>query len=208
MSAEIPMDKTCQSPSTDSVPAPASVLPASGVSGLEQPGGDRLGPSAFQGEPVLAKTQRDETTSTGRSQPTAASTYVDASQAINQTVQQAPDHLHEVVHQQFEQIHQVLQEHSRLLALLGKGLVFPPCLPSGWIGLLPVLPATNSEKPRLSSSSSLAPQLPVSPASSPPSAQRRPEVHLVPESADQGKNQFLPPETTSTSQLLTLRQNK
>ncbi|XP_067337992.1 centromere protein J isoform X2 [Channa argus] len=184
MSAEIPMERASQSLSTDSNrsgPCLSSVLPISGISAVEKQG-DSLSPSGFQGEPVLGKTppyispplSTDDTSSIGQTQTTAARIDAEASYTTNPT---APNHLYEVVHQQFEQIHKVLQEQSRLLALLGTGQMFPACVPSWWIGLLPVLPFTNSEK------------LPVFPASSPPSDQRRTEDHVVPKSASQGPGQ-------------------
>ncbi|KAF3703117.1 hypothetical protein EXN66_Car018805 [Channa argus] len=211
MSAEIPMERASQSLSTDSNrsgPCLASVLPISGISAVEKQG-DSLSPSGFQGEPVLGKTppyispplSTDDTSSIGQTQTTAARIDAEASYTTNPT---APNHLYEVVHQQFEQIQKVLQEQSRLLALLGTGQMFPACVPSWWIGLLPVLPFTNSEK----DSYSLAPQLPVFPASSPPSDQRRTEDHVVPKSASQGKNQLLPPEAILTPLLLIHKQNR
>ncbi|TKS75376.1 hypothetical protein D9C73_010463 [Collichthys lucidus] len=45
----------------------------------------------------------------------------EAVNTVTQSTQHVLDHPHEVVQQQIEQIHQVLQEQSRLLTLLGRG---------------------------------------------------------------------------------------
>ncbi|XP_044024919.1 uncharacterized protein si:ch211-140l13.3 [Siniperca chuatsi] len=127
MSAEIPIERTYQRTcihSNQSVQSPAPVPPTSGISGVEQQGA-RLGPRAFQGEPVMGKTHPylssllSPDDAIGQYQPTAAKLGADAFQAVNQTMQQAPVHPYEVVQQQIEQIHKVLQEQGRLLTLLG-----------------------------------------------------------------------------------------
>ncbi|XP_028461146.1 uncharacterized protein si:ch211-140l13.3 isoform X2 [Perca flavescens] len=181
MSAEIPMERTYQRTCTDSnrsVQTPAPIPATSGTSGVEHQG-DSLGPLAFQCEPMVGKTHPDlssllspaDAIPVGPYQPTAAN--LDAFQAVNQTRQQVPHHPYEVLQQQIEQIHQVLQEQSRLLTLLGtvsvEGLMFPACVPLRWIGLPPVLTAMSSDK------------LPVFNVSSPPppSDGRRPEDHPV-----------------------------
>ncbi|XP_078130314.1 uncharacterized protein LOC144533075 [Sander vitreus] len=127
MSAEIPMERTYQRTCTDSnqsVQTPAPIPATPGVSGVEHQG-DSLGPLAFQCEPMVGKTHSDlssllspdDSIPIGPYQPTAAN--LDAFQTVNQTRQQVPDHPYEVLQQQIEQIHKVLQEQSRLLTLLG-----------------------------------------------------------------------------------------
>ncbi|XP_037607014.1 uncharacterized protein si:ch211-140l13.3 isoform X2 [Sebastes umbrosus] len=204
MSAEIPMERTYQRTCTNSnqsVQTPAPISTTSGMSGVEHQG-DSQGPMVFQGEPMVGKTppdlssllSPDDAVSSGQYQATA--TNLDAFQTVNQTMQQAPDHPYEVVQRQIEQIHKVLQEQSRLLTLLGTGLVFPACVPLWWIGLPPVLTAMSSEK------------LPVSPVSSPPSDNRRPEDRRVStcprQDADTSKDETAEqrhfPTTTGTDQ--------
>lgn len=98
MSAEIPMEKTYHSPSKDpnhSVPSPASTLPTFGINGVEHQGNTQC-LQAFQGEPVVGKNHTcissllspDDSVLIEKSQRTAANMDADASQAINQTVQQ------------------------------------------------------------------------------------------------------------------------
>ncbi|KAE8286541.1 Centromere protein J [Larimichthys crocea] len=87
----------------------------------------------------------------------------EAVNTVTQSTQHVLDHPHEVVQQQIEQIHQVLQEQSRLLTLLGRGLTFPACVPTWWIGMTPVL--THKQ--------------PVFPESSPPPDRRMPEKQPV-----------------------------
>lgn len=98
MSADIPMEKTCHSPCKDphqSVPSPASTLFTSGINGLEHRG-NRLGLQAFQGQLVVDKCQAydssllspDDDVFIKQSQPTAGNMDADASQAINQIMQQ------------------------------------------------------------------------------------------------------------------------
>ncbi|XP_056261565.1 uncharacterized protein si:ch211-140l13.3 isoform X2 [Seriola aureovittata] len=173
MYAQIPMERT--SPSTDpsqSAHSPASVSPTSGISGVEHQG-YRLSLLPCQGEPVVDRTHPYvssflspyDAVPIGQSQLTAANMGADASQTINQTMQQASDHPCDVVQQQIEQIHKVLQEQGRLLTLLGTGLTFPAYAFSLWRASPPVLTVINSE------------QLPVFAAPSPPSDGRRPEDH-------------------------------
>ncbi|XP_031169711.1 uncharacterized protein si:ch211-140l13.3 isoform X2 [Sander lucioperca] len=180
MSAEIPMERTYQRTCTDSnqsVQTPAPIPVTSGVSGVEHQG-DSLGLLAFQCEPMVGRTHPDlssllspdDAIPVGPYQPTAAN--LDAFHTVNQTRQQVPDHPYEVLQQQIEQIHKVLQEQSRLLTLLGtvsvESRMFPACVPLWWIGLPPVLTAMNSDK------------LPVFNVSSPPPSDgRRPEDHPV-----------------------------
>ncbi|XP_023285757.1 uncharacterized protein LOC111672552 [Seriola lalandi dorsalis] len=175
MYAQIPMERT--SPSTDpsqSAHSPASISPTSGISGVEHQG-YRLSLLPYQGEPVVDRTHPYvssflspyDAVPIGQSQLTAANMGADASQTINQTMQQvsASDHPCDVVQQQIEQIHKVLQEQGRLLTLLGTGLTFPAYAFSLWRASPPVLTVINSE------------QLPVFAAPSPPSDGRRPEDH-------------------------------
>ncbi|XP_031717282.1 uncharacterized protein LOC116391141 [Anarrhichthys ocellatus] len=140
MSAEKPMERTCQRTCTDSnrsVQTPAPVSPTPGLSGVEHPG-DGLGQLAFQGQPVVGMTppglssllSPDDAVPRGRYQPTAFHN-------VNQ--QQAPERPYEVVQRQIEQIHEVLQEQSRLLTLLGTDQMFPAFVPLRWISLQPVL---------------------------------------------------------------------
>ncbi|XP_026175017.1 uncharacterized protein LOC113137513 isoform X2 [Mastacembelus armatus] len=116
-----------------------------------------------------------------QTQLTAANMDINASQTLNQTLQQAPDHPNEVIQQQIKQIHKVLQEQSRLLTLLGtvspEDRMFPANVSLQWIALLPVL--TNSDK------------LPVFPVSSPPSSRRTPKDHPVPSCPSQGIEQIV-----------------
>nr|XP_033504879.1 uncharacterized protein si:ch211-140l13.3 isoform X1 [Epinephelus lanceolatus]XP_033504880.1 uncharacterized protein si:ch211-140l13.3 isoform X1 [Epinephelus lanceolatus] len=206
MSAELPMKRTHQSKdSFQSVQSPAPISPTSGISGVEHQD-NRLPSLGCQGEPVVGNTHPDlsshlspeDAIPSGPYQPTAANW--DAFHTANQTAQQAPDHPCEVVQQQIEQIHKVLQEHCSLLALLGtvslEGLIFPACVPMQWIGLLPVLTATSSEK------------LPVFPMPSPPSDGRRREDRPAPtcpsqdifRSKEETAQQRHSPTTTGTHQ--------
>ncbi|XP_034755572.1 uncharacterized protein si:ch211-140l13.3 isoform X2 [Etheostoma cragini] len=180
MSAEIPMERTHQRTCTDSSPSVQSPAPnpdTSGTSRVEHQG-DSLALLAFQCEPTLGQTRPDPSSllspggavPVGPHPPTA--TNMDAFQTVTQTRQQVPDHPYEVLQQQIEQIHKVLQEQSRLLTLPGtvsvEGLMFPVCVPLRWIGMLPVLTAGSSDK------------LPVFNVSSPPPSDgRKPEDHPV-----------------------------
>ncbi|XP_071323664.1 uncharacterized protein [Trachinotus anak] len=171
MSSEIPTERMrpYMDPS-QSVHSPASISPTSGISGVEHQG-DRLGLLAFQDEPMVDRSHTscllnsDDAVPIGQSQLTASSMDADASQTINQTMQQAPDHLCDVFQQKIEQIHKVLQEQGRLLTLLGTGLTFPAYVSSLWSGLPPALTVINSQ------------MLPIFPVSSPPSDGRKPEDH-------------------------------
>ncbi|XP_062268072.1 resuscitation-promoting factor RpfA-like [Platichthys flesus] len=171
MSAE--MDRT--SPHTDpgpSRPPPASVsAPASGVGVMELQGHTPDLPSP-RGEPVVAPLlSPDDPIPPGPSQPTAAD--MDASQTLNKNMEQTGARPCELL-LHIEQIHQVLQEHSRLLTLL-TGRTLPVC--SLLIGSPLVLTRTDSE------------ELPAFPASSAPSDGRRP--HAPPAPACLSKNQPL-----------------
>ncbi|GLD49828.1 uncharacterized protein AKAME5_000340800 [Lates japonicus] len=106
--------------------SPASILPTSGITCVEHQA-DRPGLLPCQGEPRLGKTHPlvscllspDDTVPIGQLQLTAANMDTDTSQTINLPIQQAAVHPCELVQQQIEQIHKVLQEQSRLLTLLG-----------------------------------------------------------------------------------------
>ncbi|XP_067428448.1 uncharacterized protein si:ch211-140l13.3 isoform X2 [Thunnus thynnus] len=148
MSAEIPSNQSLQSP--PSIPTIPGISEAEHrenrhVSSLLSPDDDD---------------DDDDDGHTGQSQPTAAGLHGDAPHTLNEIVQRVPDHPCDLVQEQIEQIRHVLQEQSRLLALLGAvslvGLMFPVCVPS-----------------------QCAKKLPVFPVSSPPSDRSRPEDHPV-----------------------------
>lgn len=91
MSAEIPMERS--SPSADA--SPASILPTSGITGVEHQG-HRPGLLPCQGEPTPGNTHPlvscllspDDTSPIGQLQLTAANMDTDASQTINLPIQQ------------------------------------------------------------------------------------------------------------------------
>ncbi|XP_042245649.1 uncharacterized protein si:ch211-140l13.3 isoform X4 [Thunnus maccoyii] len=158
MSAEIPSNQSLQSPpSIPTIPGISEVEHRENrhVSSLLSPDDDD-----------------DDDGHTGQSQPTAAGLHGDAPHTLNEIVQRVPDHPCDLVQQQIEQIRHVLQEQSRLLALLGAvslvGLMFPVCVPS-----------------------QCAKKLPVFPVSSPPSDRSRPEDRPVLTCPSQGGQKML-----------------
>ncbi|CAB1340303.1 unnamed protein product [Coregonus sp. 'balchen'] len=59
---------------------------------------------------------------------------------LQRALQQGPGQ-QQLVQQQVEQLHRVLQEQSRLLSLMGPGQLLSPSLSAQWLGLIPALAA-------------------------------------------------------------------
>ncbi|KAI3364460.1 hypothetical protein L3Q82_011253 [Scortum barcoo] len=141
MSAEIPVERAYQT----SVQSPTSAPFTSGVSGVEHQG-DSLDLLTFQCEQVAGKTHPFLSSPLTPDDATPIRQYQLAPTSLAANASQAPDHPYEVVQQQINQIHQVLQEQGRLLTLLGTGLVFPACVPSWWTGIPPAPTVVSSVK--------------------------------------------------------------
>ncbi|XP_055740842.1 centromere protein J-like [Salvelinus fontinalis] len=60
---------------------------------------------------------------------------------LQRALQQGPGQQEQLVQQQVEQLHRVVQEQSRLLSLMGPGLLLSPSLSAQWLGLMPALAA-------------------------------------------------------------------
>ncbi|XP_014060628.2 uncharacterized protein si:ch211-140l13.3 isoform X1 [Salmo salar] len=60
---------------------------------------------------------------------------------LQRALQQGPGQQEQLVQQQVEQLHRIVQEQSRLLSLMGPGLLLSPSLSAQWLGLMPALAA-------------------------------------------------------------------
>ncbi|XP_064882430.1 uncharacterized protein si:ch211-140l13.3 isoform X2 [Oncorhynchus nerka] len=60
---------------------------------------------------------------------------------LQRALQQGPGQQEQLVQQQVEQLHRIVQEQGRLLSLMGPGLLLSPSLSAQWLGLMPALAA-------------------------------------------------------------------
>ncbi|XP_035630744.2 centromere protein J isoform X1 [Oncorhynchus keta] len=114
---------------------------------------------SFEPEADLGQVQRQEPHNTGTqdmdnqrthlnphaaelgSQEDALSVQTTRQLILQRALQQGPGQQEQLVQQQVEQLHRIVQEQSRLLSLMGPGLLLSPSLSAQWLGLMPALAA-------------------------------------------------------------------